>query len=93
MYGSASAPPQQCTYRGVGSLEGLTWDTASEQLREGDALSPNWRPRRGTDGTPNESSQDVLIRVRQVSVIHSERRRHSPDRDAAHALVALLLPG
>ena len=54
------------THRGVGSLEGLSWDTASQQLREGDALSSSWRPRRGTDGTPNESSQDVLVRVRQV---------------------------
>lgn len=84
LYTGASTPPQQCAYRGVGSLEGLTWDTASEQLREGDALSPNWRPRRGTDGTPNESSQDVLIRVRQVSVIHSELSVH-----AANALGCL----
>ena len=52
--------------RGVGSLEGLSYDAAGQQLREGDALSSNWRPRLGTDGTPNESSQDVLVRVRQV---------------------------
>ncbi len=25
-----------------------------------------WRPPRGTDGTPNESISDVLVRVRQV---------------------------
>ena len=52
--------------RGVGILEGLTWDSVSRQLQEGDSLSSNWRPKLGTDGTPNESSQDVLIRVRQV---------------------------
>lgn len=55
--------------RGVGSLEGLSVATAAQQLQEGDSLSPNWRPRRGTDGTPNESAQDVLVRVRQVMSI------------------------
>ncbi len=54
--------------RGVGSLEGLSYESANQQLQEGDSLSPNWRPRLGTDGTPNESSQDVLIRVRQVGL-------------------------
>ena len=28
-----------------------------------------WRPPRGTDGTPNESVSDVLVRVRQVMSI------------------------
>lgn len=55
-------------YRGVGSLEGLSYESANQQLQEGDLLSPNWRPRLGTDGTPNESSQDVLVRVRQVGL-------------------------
>ncbi len=54
--------------RGVGTLEGLSYESANQQLQEGDSLSPNWRPRLGTDGTPNESSQDVLIRVRQVGL-------------------------
>ena len=29
-------------------------------------LHAEWRPPRGTDGTPNESISDVLVRVRQV---------------------------
>lgn len=29
-----------------------------------------WRPPHGTDGTPNESISDVLVRVRQVGGAH-----------------------
>jgi broad specificity phosphatase PhoE len=35
-------------------------------LHAGDSSSPLWRPPRGYDGTPNESVQDVMVRVRQV---------------------------
>ena len=52
--------------RGVGALEGQTIEAATQQLQQGDMSSPRWRPPRGTDGTPNESSEDVLIRGRQV---------------------------
>lgn len=32
----------------------------------GDQLDSNWKPPKGYDGTPNESTQDVLTRMRQV---------------------------
>lgn len=32
----------------------------------GDRQSPSWTPFHGTDGTPNESTNDVLVRMRQV---------------------------
>ena len=53
--------------RGLGALEGQSWEAAAATVRGGDALSPEWRPPRGTDGTPNESVSDVLVRMRQVS--------------------------
>lgn len=83
--------------RGVGSLEGLSYDAAGQQLREGDALSSNWRPRLGTDGTPNESSQDVLVRVRQVMSICETQWTNtnviiiSPDSDNLSILQASVL--
>ncbi len=52
--------------RGVGALEGQSISAATQQLQQGDMSSPQWRPPRGTDGTPNESTEDVLIRGRQV---------------------------
>lgn len=52
--------------RGLGALEGLTWESANTLVRSGDLLSPEWRPPRGTDGTPHESISDVLVRMRQV---------------------------
>ncbi|DBA91070.1 TPA: hypothetical protein ACH3X1_016035 [Trebouxia sp. C0004] len=83
--------------RGVGSLEGLSYESANQQLQEGDLLSPNWRPRLGTDGTPNESSQDVLIRVRQVmSICETQWSNNnviiiSPDSDNLSILQAGVL--
>ena len=50
----------------MGALEGAPIEAATQQLQQGDMSSPQWRPPRGTDGTPNESSEDVLIRGRQV---------------------------
>ena len=55
-----------CARRGLGALEGLTWESANAQVRSGDLLSTEWRPPRGTDGTPHESVSDVLVRMRQV---------------------------
>ena len=52
--------------RGMGALEGLTWASANAQVRSGDLLRTEWRPPRGTDGTPHESISDVLVRMRQV---------------------------
>jgi len=39
-------------------------------VEAGDRQSPSWRPFHGTDGTPNESAADVLVRVRQVRWLH-----------------------
>ena len=52
--------------RGMGAFEGLRISTAEPQVREGDLSSPDWRPPHGMDGTPNESVNDLLVRVRQV---------------------------
>lgn len=41
------------------------------QLVAGDELDANWRPPAGYDGTPNESSADVLTRMTQVRTHHT----------------------
>ena len=38
-------------------------DEAAVQVDAGDRQSPSWTPFRGTDGTPNESVNDVLVRA------------------------------
>lgn len=35
-------------------------------VAHGDALAEDWRPPRGTDGPPNESSVDVMTREREL---------------------------
>ncbi|CAL8462586.1 g2119 [Coccomyxa elongata] len=83
--------------RGLGALEGLTWDSARAQVTSGDQLSPEWRPPRGTDGTPNESVSDVLVRVRQVLSITETQYSGAnvivvaPDSDNLSVLQAALL--
>lgn len=41
-------------------------EEAALQVDVGDRQSPTWAPFHGTDGTPNESTNDVLVRTRQV---------------------------
>ncbi|GAX81200.1 hypothetical protein CEUSTIGMA_g8632.t1 [Chlamydomonas eustigma] len=52
--------------RGLGALEDIPLDKAEAQVRLADVLDCRWRPVAGTDGTPNESMEDVLVRMRQV---------------------------
>ncbi|KAK9804078.1 hypothetical protein WJX73_003388 [Symbiochloris irregularis] len=83
--------------RGVGSMEGLPLATVENQLDEGDTASAEWRPPHGTDGTPNESVVDLLIRVRQVLSITETQYRGtsviiiSPDSDNLSVIQAALV--
>ena len=52
--------------RGLGALEGGQLAVVAEEVSEGDASSPLYRPPMGTTGTPNESLSDVLMRVTQL---------------------------
>ncbi|KXZ52065.1 hypothetical protein GPECTOR_10g1088 [Gonium pectorale] len=52
--------------RGLGALETLRLDAAMAAVAEGDLLDQDWRPPKGYDGTPHESSADVLVRMRQL---------------------------
>jgi broad specificity phosphatase PhoE len=52
--------------RGLGSLDGQLLSEVEPVIRAGDQSSSLWKPPRGFDGTPNESVQDVMVRVRQV---------------------------
>ena len=52
--------------RGLGAYEDQPLDEATLLVAESDALDPSWRPQPNTDGTPNESTLDVLVRVRQL---------------------------
>lgn len=52
--------------RGVGALDGLPVGEVSGILEENDKRDPSWRPEHGEDGTPNDSAQDVFVRIRQL---------------------------
>lgn len=52
--------------RGLGAFEDQPLDQVREQVEASDALDPSWKPFPNTDGTPNESTLDVLVRVRQL---------------------------
>lgn len=52
--------------RGVGALEGGDVTEVRDLLRKHDALDSNWKPVPGEDGTPNDSVEDVFVRVRQL---------------------------
>eukprot|EP00208_Stichococcus_sp_RCC1054_P005712 CAMPEP_0206140148 /NCGR_PEP_ID=MMETSP1473-20131121/8600_1 /ASSEMBLY_ACC=CAM_ASM_001109 /TAXON_ID=1461547 /ORGANISM="Stichococcus sp, Strain RCC1054" /LENGTH=322 /DNA_ID=CAMNT_0053534205 /DNA_START=173 /DNA_END=1141 /DNA_ORIENTATION=- len=80
--------------RGLGALEGYSLQEAAEQLNNGDRQSPNWKPLRNYDGTPNESVSDVLVRMRQVVSITESQWSNasiviiSPDSDLLSVLQA-----
>lgn len=65
---AAEAGAAQITSDGrrcVGNASARAWyrlDEAALQVDAGDRQSPSWTPFRGTDGTPNESVNDVLVR-------------------------------
>lgn len=52
--------------RGVGRMEGQPVTAVSKLTREHDRLDANWKPELGDDGTPNDSVNDVFVRVRQL---------------------------
>ncbi|KAA8498863.1 hypothetical protein FVE85_6448 [Porphyridium purpureum] len=52
--------------RGLGAYEGQKWASVRDEIRAKDRLSEANRPPPGEDGTPNESLQDVLVRVQQL---------------------------
>jgi broad specificity phosphatase PhoE len=52
--------------RGLGLYEDQPLASVREAVAEADALDPSWKPSPNTDGTPNESAFDVLVRVRQL---------------------------
>ncbi|CAN0125763.1 unnamed protein product [Ectocarpus sp. 8 AP-2014] len=51
--------------RGMGIFDGKEVATVLPEVYEKDAISLTWRPPPNTDGTPNESVDDVFVRVRQ----------------------------
>ncbi|KAG2502041.1 hypothetical protein HYH03_000535 [Edaphochlamys debaryana] len=83
--------------RGLGALERVRLDTALEAIAEGDSLDSNWRPPKGEDGTPHESAQDVLVRMRQMMSITETQYSGddviiiSPDSDCLSVLQAAVL--
>eukprot|EP00877_Chromochloris_zofingiensis_P005800 jgi/Chrzof1/15220/Cz09g31320.t1 len=83
--------------RGVGALDGATLQKAQDQLVAGDELDANWRPPAGYDGTPNESSADVLTRMTQVMSITETQFSGedivfiAPDSDTLSILQAAVL--
>lgn len=52
--------------RGVGDMEGGRMADVRRVVAEHDKMDPYWRPTLGEDGTPNDSTEDVFVRVRQL---------------------------
>ncbi|KAF5836515.1 hypothetical protein DUNSADRAFT_5846 [Dunaliella salina] len=83
--------------RGLGAYEGGETALVAQQVGEFDALDSLWRPLKGEDGTPHESLQDVLVRVRQVMSICETQYRGdniilvAPDSDVLSVLQAAAL--
>ncbi|GIL59802.1 hypothetical protein Vafri_14524 [Volvox africanus] len=83
--------------RGLGALETLRLEEAHQAVAAGDLLDADWRPPKGTDGTPHESSQDVVVRMRQaLSITETQYFGEdvlfvSPDSDCLSVLQAAVL--
>ncbi|KAG2445325.1 hypothetical protein HYH02_008791 [Chlamydomonas schloesseri] len=83
--------------RGVGALENERLDFARRVVEEGDVLDAGWKPQKGTDGTPHESVNDVLVRMRQVLSITETQYFGddilliAPDSDCLSVLQAAVL--
>lgn len=83
--------------RGTGALEGGDVAVVRDEISIGDAVSPDWRPPPGVDGTPNESVNDVATRGRELlSLLEtqyagSEILLISPDSDNLSVLQASVL--
>lgn len=52
--------------RGVGIMDGDSTEKVQRMLAENDRKDSDWRPSSAEDGTPNESAEDVFVRVRQL---------------------------
>jgi len=52
--------------RGLGAYEGRAWADIQQNLLANDTQDSSIRPPPGEDGTPNESMEDVFVRVRQL---------------------------
>ncbi|GFP95440.1 hypothetical protein PHJA_001688300 [Phtheirospermum japonicum] len=82
--------------RGLGAYEGKKLDSVSE-VYASDSLSPNIKPPPIDDGTPNESVQDVFVRVTQLmSILETQYSGDtvivvSPDSDNLTVLQAGLV--
>lgn len=82
--------------RGLGAYEGKSLSYVSK-VYELDAESPNLRPPPYTDGTPNESVADVLVRVTQLmSILETQYFAENiiivaPDSDNLSVLQAALM--
>ncbi|CAA0826737.1 Phosphoglycerate mutase family protein [Striga hermonthica] len=82
--------------RGLGVYEGKKLDSVSE-VYASDSLSPNIKPPPINDGTPNESVQDVFVRVTQLmSILETQYSEDtviivSPDSDNLTVLQAGLV--
>ncbi|KAL0440892.1 UNVERIFIED_CONTAM: hypothetical protein Sradi_0028100 [Sesamum radiatum] len=82
--------------RGLGAYEGKKLDSISE-VYASDSLSPNIKPPPIDDGTPNESVQDVFVRVTQLmSILETQYSEDtvvivSPDSDNLSVLQAGLV--
>lgn len=82
--------------RGVGELERLPVGEVQAALAAGDSLAPTWRPNPNVDGTVHESSEDVLVRVRQLlSLLETQYRwvRRAVVGGGRWGRSAKLLPG
>lgn len=52
--------------RGVGAMDGQPLSQVNRLVAEQDRRDPFWKPEPGVDGTPNDSAEDVFVRVRQL---------------------------
>lgn len=83
--------------RGVGALDGFKEDVVRRRLIENDEKDDRARPIAGQDGTPNDSAEDVFVRVRQLlSKLETQYFNEniviiSPDSDVLSILQAALL--
>ena len=82
--------------RGVGILDGKPAEEVHRTLVENDSKDSDWRPSSAEDGTPNESTEDVFVRVRQLlSKLETQYYGEniilvSPDSDTLSILQAAL---
>lgn len=83
--------------RGVGAMEGGRLADIRRVVVEHDRVDSNWRPVPGEDGTPNDSTEDVFVRVRQLlSKLETQYFGEdivilSPDSDPLSVLQAALM--